>query len=114
MADPNSMRSMSMLSKVWLATPRLRFLLVLGGLVGIGIASFCLPQSSKPPFRPFKPKQPAWIRALAFAGDSLIVATRDNPPGVTGWSGLRLWDAASGQQRIALGGHPGGILAVAF
>jgi WD40 repeat protein len=90
--------------------------LLLGSIVGISIAIFSSPQSPEPPSPMLSPprQETAWFRGLAFAGHSLIVATRDAPTGENQSVRLRLWDAGSGRQRVALAGHAGGIRAVAF
>jgi WD40 repeat protein len=113
-----------MLPNPWWGSPQLLFsflgakktVLLLGGGVGIGIAIFTLPQAPDPGPVPFSARNPevAWIRGLAFVGDSLIVATRAAPAGQDRLVGLQLWEAASGRQQAVLAGHAGGIGNVAF
>jgi WD40 repeat protein len=113
-----------MLPNVWWRTPPLLFrflgarqtVLLLGGVVGIGIAIFTLPQDPEPSPVPFpdSKQEGAWVRGLAFAGPSLIVAMPGLPKRQDEMVGLGLWDADSGRQRALLAGHAGGIHAVAF
>jgi WD40 repeat protein len=108
----------------WWGNPKLlvrllgvkKAVLLIGSVVGISIAIFSLPQNPEPPTPLLSPprQETAWFRGLAFAGDSLIVATRDPPPGENQRVRLRLWDAASGRQRVVLAGHAWEIRSVAF
>jgi WD40 repeat protein len=113
-----------MFAHVFGATPWLlvRFLgvkqaaLVTGGIVSIGVAVFLTPSSPEPNPAPcpMPDKEVAWVRSLAFAGNSLLVATGGGPVHQEKTSWLRFWDADSGRQRTVLAGHAGGIVAVAF
>jgi WD40 repeat protein len=118
------MRSTPVPPNLWWGNPKLllRFLgvkkavLLLGSIVGISIAIFGSPQSPDPPSLLLSPpkQETAWIRGLAYAGGSLMVATVGGPAPQNQLVGLRVWDAATGRQRSAPAGHAGGIVAVAF
>jgi WD40 repeat protein len=90
--------------------------LLLGWLLGIGIAIALLTQDREPAAAPSPAldEEVHWFCGLTFAGDTLIAATRGGPLRPDQRGELRLWDVVSGRQRTVLAGHAGGTYAVAF
>jgi hypothetical protein len=88
--------------------------LLAGTLLAVGVALRLAPREPEPVPQLTPGKDPGWLRGLAFAGDSLLLATGGTvvPPGQA--TKLRLWNAATAEERPALAGHAGEILTLAF
>jgi hypothetical protein len=88
--------------------------LLVGTLLAMGVALCLDGRESEPVPDLTADKNPGLLRGLALDGDTLLLATGGMvvPPGQI--SKLRLWNAATGEERPALAGHVGEILTMAF
>jgi hypothetical protein len=88
--------------------------LLAGTLLVMGVALCLDGREPEPVPHLTADKDPGWLRGLAFAGDTLLLATDGMVVPPSQISKLRLWNAATGEERPALAGHAGEILTMAF